>query len=169
MSVSDIPVSVAGTTAVYFLKIRPEAVPMCNTPEAASAQMPNYVEWELLNKQSLQSLERIISLVYLPLLSPPTTTSEAAALDAPATATTISENGTTTQAAATQSASTAPGTAPSLSEEFLVSLRKFASHLRQTIQQVEGDVKLKLPTLSPALIANHDKCLADPDAVKQVC
>ena len=56
-----------------------------------------------------------------------------------------------------------------VSEEFIVGLRKFASHLRRTIQQVEGDVKLLPPSISPAVLAQVEKCVSDTAIIPQVC
>eukprot|EP00048_Salpingoeca_helianthica_P012901 m.192885 g.192885 ORF g.192885 m.192885 type:complete len:4604 (+) comp15437_c5_seq116:137-13948(+) len=145
MSVSTIPVAAAGTNAAYFLKLRAEPVPRCETAADAQASMPAHVEWEFLNRHALLLLERVISQLYLPLLAAPT---ESSAADAQARG----ESGAETV----------------MSEEFLVALRKFDNHLRRTIQQVEGDVKLRMPTVPPATIANIDKCLADPDTLKQL-
>ena len=47
------------------------------------------------------------------------------------------------------------------SEEFLVNLRKFASHMRRTIQQVEGDVKLKLPDIPLSRLQDTAACVSD--------
>jgi dynein heavy chain len=47
------------------------------------------------------------------------------------------------------------------SEEFLVNLRKFASHMRRTIQQVEGDVKLRLPDIPLEVLQNTAACAMD--------
>lgn len=137
MSVGKIPLGVSGTKAVYVVKLNGDPVPTCDSPAEARVQMPNSVEWGVLNGHSLQLLERVISLLYLPLLGDDT--------------------------AAPKSDSDS-----ALSEEFLVGLRKFASHLRRTIQQVEGDVKLRLPALSPAVMEHVDKCVADVEIVKQV-
>jgi dynein heavy chain, axonemal len=146
MSVSSIPVAVAGTNAAYFLKLRPEPIPACASAIEAQAIMPSHVEWEFLTRHALLLLERVISQVYIPLLAAP---ADASSPDA--------------------SSRGEPAPESSMSEEFLVALRKFDNHLRRTIQQVEGDVKLRMPNVPAATIANIDKCLADADAVKQVC
>lgn len=139
MSVAHIPAGVSGTKAVYVIKLNSEPVPHCDSPAAARAQLPAHLEWGVLNGHSLQLLERVISLLYLPLLAIGAEPTDGAA-DAD----------------------------PALSEEFLVGLRKFASHVRRTIQQVEGDVKLRLPVLSPGVLDLVDKCVADVEIMKQV-
>ena len=48
------------------------------------------------------------------------------------------------------------------SEEFLVNLRKFASHMRRTIQQVDGDVKLKLPSVPLTTLQDTAACISNP-------
>jgi len=139
MSVAHIPAGVSGTKAVYVIKLNSEPVPHCDSPAAARAQLPAHLEWGVLNGHSLQLLERVISLLYLPLL-----------------------------AIGAEPADGATDADPALSEEFLVGLRKFASHVRRTIQQVEGDVKLRLPALSPGVLDLVDKCVADVDIMKQL-
>ena len=49
------------------------------------------------------------------------------------------------------------------SEDFLVNLRKFASHMRRTIQQVEGDVKLKLTDINADKLQDVKACASDPE------
>ncbi len=142
MSIAHIPVGVSGANSLYFVKLSPVPVPQCDSPASARTILPSHLEWGVLNGHSLQLLERVISLFYLPLLSQSEETS-----DLPASK---------------------PEAETGISEEFLVGLRKFASHLRRTIQQVEGDVKLRLPSVSPALLSSVDKCAADMEIIKQV-
>ncbi len=140
LSVDTIPIGVSGTKSVYLVKTSSEPVPHCDTPAAARIHMPLFLDWGVLNGHSLQLLERVISLLYLPLLSG------------------VSED------SATDAARGEDGSR----EEFLVGLRKFAGHLRRTIQQVEGDVKLRMPALPPAVLENVEKCVADVEIMKQV-
>jgi dynein heavy chain len=51
------------------------------------------------------------------------------------------------------------------SDDFLVNLRKFASHMRRTIQQVEGDVKLKLPDIPLEQLQDTAACVSNPSTV----
>ena len=170
MSIGEIPVGASGTKAVYIIKMNESPVPACHTPAEARAVISSHLEWGVLNGHSLQLLERVISMLYLPLLSsqaedvaePNGTKSGSPLTPSPTSA----DGPTLTPDANATLPSTAPG--PALTEEFLVGLRKFASHLRRTIQQVEGDVKLKMPTAPAATLSNTDKCAADPELLKQV-
>ena len=47
------------------------------------------------------------------------------------------------------------------SEDFMTNLRKFASHMRRLIHQIDGDVKLKLPEPDLATLLDVNACMSN--------
>lgn len=126
MYLVDAPEQLNDLNAVTFIRLSPiDAVPEMNSLQEADEQMPNYLEYSHFSGHLLQSLGNIID-VYLPIL-------------------TAVEAQDSNNKASGGSAKNPATLSDSARSELGITLQKFSSHINQTLQQVTGDSKLKMP------------------------
>lgn len=142
MSCQAIPLVMDETNAVYFHRTTAGPVPLPSSLEEANEMMPNLFEFGSLNENAtLLMLDQVLQNVFLPALSYSGTRYE--------TGTNGDSAGETTPRKGT------PMTDPATSggrvvirDEFLINLQKFANHIGRTMQQLAGDIHLKMPELA---------------------
>ena len=192
MRVGKVSNTLAERKMVYFLKLRAEVVPKPESPAESRSQMPQYMQWGVINGNNLSLLERVISFVYLPIFSSAgalgtsaaatsknINISEQAAMDAvkavantPSSSTSTTTNNNNSNSSNNNNSNnnnsndlTADGTA---GDDFAAGLRRFAMHMRRTIQQVEGEIKLRAPPADLATLQDTQTCLANKELMVQL-
>ncbi|KAL3856163.1 hypothetical protein ACJMK2_010948 [Sinanodonta woodiana] len=138
---------------VYFLRNTPGMVALPNSLEEALQMLPGFFEFGLLNGHSLVMLEHIITQVYMPLLSfnqhkhqEPIKTEIHPVSQMETQASQISEEHH--EVKEEEKVNIAESRAKAmLRDEFLINMQKFSSSINRTIQQIEGEVRLKVPEL----------------------
>ena len=153
------------TNAVYFQRTTTGPVPLPSSIDEANEVMPNLFEFGSLNENAtLLMLDQVLQNVYLPILAYSGGRSEQA-----------------TNADSTTSVGETPrrdsmGEASKgrvvIRDEFLINLQKFANHIGRTMQQLAGDIRLKMPDLvltddiselarNPEIVASLEETLHD--------
>ncbi|KAI9351727.1 dynein heavy chain, N-terminal region 1-domain-containing protein [Zopfochytrium polystomum] len=143
MCVEKLPERIAEVNAIYFLKNTPGSIPVPKSSEDAVKTMSRYFEIGYFSGHALNMLERVLSEVYLPLMS------NADFSLHPIAANAISS------VAPSAPPSAGPGASGSathntskqatLKNELVVSMQKFSMQIAHTAQQVAGDTRLKVP------------------------
>ena len=145
LTINVIDTSAGQQPSVYFLKHSCKSLTK-RTAEAGD-ELAHYIEYGSLSSNTLKTLDKLISQLYLPILGLAQDLSEAAG---------------NAFADVAQ-----PGNVLELShamgEDFMASLHKFSDHLKGTVQHVEGHIRLVMLSNLKQLVA---KCRAasGPDA-----
>lgn len=102
--------------------------------------MPKLIEFGSLNENAtLLTLDQVLQNVFIPILSYSGTRSEqAAASDSSTNGDTSSRRSSVVEASKGRIV---------IRDEFLMNLQKFANHIDRTMQQLAGDIRLKMPDL----------------------
>lgn len=118
-----------------MLKNTQEPIPVPSGPEDASTTLPLLFETGNIMPQSLHMLEKLLRHVYTPLLLASGQNSAQEDVNFAETPESIVPSRSHTQSKIL------------LRDEMLINVQKFMLHLQQTIQQVEGEVKLVIPAI----------------------
>ena len=127
------------TVGFFFLRNSIDPVPVPSTIEDAAQTLPLLFETGTITNKSLQLLENVLKHLYTPLLME-TGQKSAEMLETEATdqehERPVSRTGTR---------------AVHLRDEVLINVQKFTSQVRQAIQQIEGEVKLDIPSVDQSV------------------
>ena len=135
-----LPEDFADENAFYFVRNTTGPIPLPSTLEEAEEILPPLFEFGSHNGPSLQMLEHLLTLVYMPLLSHNGHKNESS-----------SDGGSHRRSSVhTGESGQDHGSEEShsrviLRDEFLMNMQKFASHISRTIHQLEGDIRLEMP------------------------
>ncbi len=132
------------TVGFFFLRNSTESIPVPSTGEEAAKTLPLLFETGTISTRPLQALENVLKQLYAPLLMETGQQSGERELE---------EDGEGERGASRT------GSRMPLRDEVLMNVQKFTSQVRQTIQQVEGEIKLDIPpvdlTANPSIAARH--------------
>ncbi|XP_015274779.1 PREDICTED: dynein heavy chain 10, axonemal [Gekko japonicus] len=143
VALDDVPEEFVESEAVFFLRDTAETVTEPNDLTEANDVLPEVLEYGLLNSHTLVMLKQIFSLVYLPAMS--YNQYKAESVSYPET-----EKGEGEDALPVPKKKERPVELESfqiLRNEFLMNMQKFLDHIQRTIQQIEGEIKLDMPTI----------------------
>ncbi|CAH3028713.1 unnamed protein product, partial [Porites evermanni] len=131
-----LPEDFADENAFYFVRNTTGPVPLPSTLDEAEEILPPLFEFGSHNGASLQMLEQLLALVYMPLLSHNGQRNESS-----------SDGGSHKQSSVTgdDQGSEESRSRVILRDEFLMNIQKFSSHISRTIHQLEGDIRLEMP------------------------
>lgn len=142
MCFKHLPESV-NTVGFFFLRNTTESIPVPSSIEEAAQTLPLAFETGTVTFKSLQSLENVLKHLYTPLLME-----------------TGQQSGETKELEAEEGEERGVSRGSMmmhLRDEVLINVQKFTSQVRQTIHQVEGEVKLDIPqvdlSVSPQVAA----------------
>uniref|UniRef100_A0A8C0ZLW2 AAA+ ATPase domain-containing protein n=1 Tax=Castor canadensis TaxID=51338 RepID=A0A8C0ZLW2_CASCN len=131
---------------VFFLRNTTETIAEPSDMKEAMEIMPQTLEYGILNAHTLHFLRDVICEVFLPALSfnqhKADTGLGASSADVPEMAEHEPEQ-PSTHAEAVEYHS-----AQLIRDEFLMNIQKFEGSIQRTIQQLEGEIKLEMPTVS---------------------
>ena len=161
-----IPLVAEDTNAVYFQRTTTGPIPLPSSIDEANEVMPNLFEFGSLNENAtLLMLDQVLQNVFLPILSYSGTRSEQGA--GAGSASSSGEN-------SARKGSVGEGNKGRvvIRDEFLINLQKFANHIGRTMQQLAGDIRLKMPDLllgddiselarNPEIVASLEETLHD--------
>lgn len=131
-----LPEEFADENAFYFLRNTTGPVPLPSTLEEAEEILPPLFQFGSHYGPSLQMLEHLLTLVYIPLLSHNGQRNESS-----------SDSGSHKSSAHTgdEQGSEESRSRVILRDEFLMNMQKFSTHISRTIHQLEGDIRLEMP------------------------
>ena len=140
------------TTGFFFLRNSQDPIPIPTSMDEANKTLPRYFETGTISSKPLHALERVLKHIYTPLLM---ATGQKSAEDKPEEL----EEGQGEHEERVQPSSQA-GSKLLLRDELLINIQKFSLQIHQTIQQVEGEIKLEIPeidlTIDPqVLVRDH--------------
>ena len=136
-----IPLVAEDTNAVYFQRTTAGPVPLPSSIDEANEVMPNLFEFGSLNDNAtLLMLDQVLQNVFLPILSYSGSRAEQGAGAGSASAS--GEDSARKESIGDQSKGRVV-----IRDEFLINLQKFANHIGRTMQQLAGDIRLKMPDL----------------------
>ncbi|CAH2295752.1 dynein heavy chain 10, axonemal [Pelobates cultripes] len=165
VSFNCIPEEFANSNALYFLRNSQETILEPNDIQEANDVMPMFLEYGILNGHSLMMLKQVFAQVFMPLLSynQHKNGDISTQLDQPQPEGSDEEpddrdvNKEPTQELRSVQL---------IRDELLMNMQKFLNHIQQTIQQLEGEIKLEMPHVNlevdPAVLA------ADPSVVEKI-
>ncbi|XP_053136194.1 dynein axonemal heavy chain 10 [Hemicordylus capensis] len=161
MAFDDIPEDFVETDTVFFLRDTTETVSEPNDVIEANDVLPEVLEYGILNGHTLMMLKQIFSLVFLPAMCH----NPYDAVESPTHPET--EKAECEGSHMTVKMRSKPVVLESfqiLRNEFLMSMQKFLNHIQRTIQQIEGEIKLDLPSVG--LDGDVSYLAADRDVVE---
>ena len=148
-----IPAGIAAN-GVYFLRKSWEPIIVPTSPSDASSTLPKLFETGTISPNPLNELEKLLKHIYTPLLmaSGQKSKTDVSQADEKDEEEDEEEEVVTAGRVRERRQRAVPGRSLTqskmmLRDEMLINVQKFASHLHQTIQQVEGEVKLVVPTI----------------------
>ncbi|XP_004690685.2 PREDICTED: dynein heavy chain 10, axonemal [Condylura cristata] len=140
-----VPEEFLDQNVVFFLRNTKEAVPEATDMKETMELMPQTMEYGILNARMLSFLKEIIGQVFLPALSFNQHKEGSTGLTSGEFSSTMGYE---------MDLGTLPGEAVEyhsiqlMRDEFLMNLQKFANSIQRTIQQLEGEIKLEMPSIS---------------------
>ncbi|XP_069922194.1 dynein axonemal heavy chain 10 isoform X1 [Oryctolagus cuniculus] len=157
-----IPEEFLDQNVVFFLRNTKETVAEASDMREAMEIMPETLEYGVISGQVLGFLRDVLCQVFLPALSFNQHKAEAAAgLGAGETAGTMEYE---------MVLPAVPGEAVEyhgvqlIRDEFLMNVQKFANSIQRTMQQLEGEIKLEMPTIS--VEGEVSELAADPETLE---
>ncbi|XP_048641449.1 dynein axonemal heavy chain 10 isoform X3 [Marmota marmota marmota] len=156
---TPVPEEFLNQTVLFFLRNTQESIPEASDMKEAMEIMPETLEYGIINAHVLHLLRGIICQVFLPALSfnqhktdmtlgvPSAKPSDSFLYD-------IDLPGEPVEYHSVQL----------IRDEFLMNLQKFANSIQRTMQQLEGEIKLEMPSIS--LEGEVSNLAADPDTVE---
>ena len=130
--------------AFYFVRNTTGPVPLPTSLDEADEMLTPIFEFGSLNGPSLVMLEQLMTLIYMPLLSHNGGRTESSSDGVSAV------QGRSVHGASQDKTSQAAEDTQSryvLRDEFLMNMQKFATHINRTIHQLEGDIRLEMPSV----------------------
>ncbi|KAE8635010.1 hypothetical protein XENTR_v10002490 [Xenopus tropicalis] len=149
VSCNCIPEEFVDSIALYFLRNTQETIPEPNDLQEANDVLPMFLEYGILNGNSLLMLKQIFSQVFMPLLSYNHHKNDNGSLQLEQ----VRQSGLDTESngpEANRHAETGLEfrSIQMIRDEFLMNMQKFLNHIQQTIQQLEGEIRLEMPDLT---------------------
>ncbi|KAM4707116.1 dynein axonemal heavy chain 10 [Discoglossus pictus] len=149
LSFNCAPQEFADSSALFFLRNTKETIPEPNDIQEANDVMPMFLEYGMLNGNTLQMLKQVFSQVFMPLLSYNQHKNGYSSFQ-------IDQVKNTEPDEDQKDSKTTKPAEPELElrsvqlirDEFLMNMQKFLNHVQQTIQQLEGEIKLEMPTIN---------------------
>ena len=127
---------------MYFLRNLQTKLPTPLDAEQARTTMPRFIEYGVLNQNSLIMLQQLMSNIFMPLLSVKTLSS------------------------AEETVQSKPNM---LRDEFMLNMNKFVQQIRRTINQIEGRFGLDIPENIKELDnESEEKIAQNPEAVEML-
>uniref|UniRef100_A0A8C2R7B6 AAA+ ATPase domain-containing protein n=1 Tax=Capra hircus TaxID=9925 RepID=A0A8C2R7B6_CAPHI len=145
---TPVPEEFLDQNVLFFLRNTKETISEATDMKEAMEIMPETLEYGIINSHVLAFLRDVISQVFLPALSFKVLDSFDYDIDLPSM----------------------PGEAIEyhsiqlIRDEFLMNIQKFASSIQRTMQQLEGEIKLEMPSISVA--GEVSDLAADPEIVE---
>ncbi|XP_025020180.1 dynein heavy chain 10, axonemal, partial [Python bivittatus] len=145
MAVNDVPEDFVESDTLFFLRDTSETVTEPNDLVEANDVLPEVLEYGMLNSHTLVMLKQIFALVFLPAMCHNQYGLEESITHA---------ESDKAEGEDSQSAQKVPkkplvlDTFQTLRNEFLMNMQKFLTHIQRTIQQIEGEIKLDMPSMS---------------------
>jgi dynein heavy chain len=148
MSYEHLPEDFVDGSAFYFVRNTKGPVPLPSNIFEAEDILPPLFDFGSLNDQSLLMLEQLLTLVYIPLLSHNGSHRSEGSSDVSGSDHRRESNQTSVSAQDNASEATEDSRSKTqLRDEFLMNMQKFATHINRTIHQLEGDIRLEMPSL----------------------
>uniref|UniRef100_K7FM63 Dynein axonemal heavy chain 10 n=1 Tax=Pelodiscus sinensis TaxID=13735 RepID=K7FM63_PELSI len=163
---NDISEEFVNDDIMFFLRDTRETVTEPNDMNEANETLPELLECGILNGHTLLMLKHIFSQVFLPALSHNQQKAEGSAFH-PDTEKSDAEDKHLTEAEPLEKKKEQSVEFHSfhiIRNEFLMNMQKFLSHIQRTIQQIEGEIKLEMPTIN--LDAEVSELATDPEVVE---
>ncbi|XP_066546047.1 dynein axonemal heavy chain 10 [Amia ocellicauda] len=169
VALNHVPERFFNLTVLFFLRNTKERISEPSDMKEANEVMPRLLEIGMHNGQSLVMLKNILTHVYLPLLSLNQLKSEEPEyLQAEKSPRSEDDTGTETEQEL-QRPVESRGT-QLIRDELLNSAYKFLGHVDRTVQQLEGEIKLHIPSVDldgdvsqlasrPALVEELEQCV----------
>ncbi|XP_038229191.1 dynein axonemal heavy chain 10 [Dermochelys coriacea] len=151
---------------MFFLRDTRETVSEPNDVNEANEILPELLECGILNGHTLMMLKNIFSQVFLPALSHNQHKAEEPAFH-PDTEKPEAEDRSLAEAESLEKKKEQAVEFHSfhiIRNEFLMNMQKFLNHIQRTIQQIEGEIKLEMPTIN--LDAEVSELAADPEVIE---
>eukprot|EP00736_Rhodelphis_marinus_P002315 Rmarinus@m.3250 len=153
MCFDTLPENIVETRCTYFLRNLPDAIPIPPEVSAVDDVLTTYLEYGVLCGHSLAMLEQAISQVFLPLLSQ-ASTGEGSGVESAAPAQPPPSTVPPLQGQPEGQLAGDSKISDAVKNEFLGNMQKFTSQISHAIQQVNGDVRLRIPAI---VIEDPDK------------
>ncbi|XP_067862341.1 dynein axonemal heavy chain 10 [Heptranchias perlo] len=150
VSLEKVPQQFVNDDAFYFLRNKRETINEPNDMKETNLLMPKMLEFGMLNGHSLLMLYQIFTQVFMPLLAH----HHSRNIDMRQASSRFMSTATFQYEKINLSDSRAGGEPHDsrniqfVRDEFLMTVQKFSNHVHRTIQQVEGEIKLEMPTIS---------------------
>ncbi|KAI9188096.1 hypothetical protein H9P43_002487 [Blastocladiella emersonii ATCC 22665] len=165
LCIQHLPEKIAEVNSIFFIRNTKGAIKEPRSLEDARGTMPLALEIGYFSGHTLVMLEQVIHEVYLPLLSNPTIFEAETTPAAVAAVPTPVDDAGAAAAAGKALTRRDSGINDNLYTEFYISIQRFATQVTQTVQQVTGDVKLRIPDdpeLTQMLRSDPAAVAADP-------
>ncbi|EDQ84604.1 uncharacterized protein MONBRDRAFT_30113, partial [Monosiga brevicollis MX1] len=154
ITVGALPASAAAFPTVYFLKHKARPLEDDLSPEAAHDILSQCIEYGSLQGSSLKSLEKMVSLLYVPLLTMAQQKTESLANANDPQLQTLRQPGNVLELS------------HAMGDDFLAGMTKFRDHVQRTVQHLESHVRIDVPPTVRKLIAQCRRASGpDPEAV----
>ncbi|MEE6504167.1 hypothetical protein FKM82_005082, partial [Ascaphus truei] len=144
-----IPEQFANSNAVFFLRNTKETITEPNDIQEANDVIPKFLEYGILNGHSLLMLKQVFSQVFMPLLSYNQHKNGDGSFNPDQVQQPEHEEQQKDAEASKQDEPAVELLSVQLiRDEFLMNMQKFLNHIQQTIQQLEGEIKLEMPAVN---------------------
>ncbi|XP_053555751.1 dynein axonemal heavy chain 10 [Bombina bombina] len=167
VSFNCIPEEFSDDNVLLFLRNTQETIPEPNDVQEANDIMPMLLEYGILNGNTLLMLKQVFSQVFMPILSYNQHKNGYSNIQ-------VEEVSEMEPGEEHKDKASTKQTKPEqelrniqiLRDEFLMNMQKFLNHIQQTIHQLEGEIKLEIPTIN--LDIDPKKLAADPVTVEKL-
>ena len=157
----NLPDDYGDDNAFYFVRNTTGPVALPSTLEEAEEILPPLFEFASHNGPSLQMLENLLTMVYMPLLSHNGQRNEGLSDGGSHRKTSVLTGDSGQEQGLEES-----HTRVILRDEFLMNMQKFSSHISRTIHQLEGDIRLEMPDV--ILGDNIVEIAKDPEIISML-
>lgn len=157
----NLPDDYGDDNAFYFVRNTTGPVALPSTLEEAEEILPPLFEFASHNGPSLQMLENLLTMVYMPLLSHNGQRNEGLSDGGSHRKTSVLTGDSGQEQGLEES-----HTRVILRDEFLMNMQKFSSHISRTIHQLEGDIRLEMPDV--ILGDNIVEIAKDPEMISML-
>ncbi|XP_044296574.1 dynein axonemal heavy chain 10 isoform X1 [Varanus komodoensis] len=139
MAMDDIPEDFMESETVFFLRDTSETIFEPNDLIEANDVLPDVLEYGMLSSNTLLMLKQLFALVFLPAMCHNQYNADYPELE--------TSEGDNPQPSVKMKKLVALDSFQTMRNEFLMNMQKFLSHIQRTIQQIEGEIKLAMPTI----------------------
>ncbi|KAM5191717.1 dynein axonemal heavy chain 10 [Mantella aurantiaca] len=138
----------ADSSALFFLRDTQETIPEPSDMQEANDVMPRFLEYGMLNGHPLLMLKQVISKVFMPLLAYNQHKNKDVTLQGDHEQSMPLQNSNEKDTTSLEKPSGEFISVQLIRDEFLMNMQKFLNHIQQTIQQLEGEIKLEMPVVN---------------------